>query len=91
MTIGADYTPREWARLGIYGALQEYHGDPKKEQTTAKRVMFALQRYNHDLHGELSTTISLNLVKKSLNPDQGADLADMGEWADWIINSFIKE
>lgn len=86
----ATHTPREWAKVTVYGALSRYRGDPKKEDITARWIATAIQRLADDETGQLlSPPDFINRIKKSLNPDQGADLADMGEWAEWIIESFL--
>lgn len=84
------HTPREWAKLTVYGALKNYHGDPKREDITARWIVLTIQRLADDERGELLDGVGMvDKVKRLLNPDQGADLADMGEHAEMIIDYFL--
>lgn len=84
------HTPREWAKLTVYGALKNYRGDPKREDITSRWITMTIQRLADDERGELLDGVGMvDKIKRLLNPDQGADLEDMGEWAEWIIESFL--
>lgn len=89
---GPTWTPRHWAKLGIYRALNKRTRGIISVSECASQMVWAVQRLAMDESGELLPKDDLHT--KALQcidpgPQQGTELADMGEWAEWIIDRFL--
>lgn len=87
---GTTWTPRHWAKLGIYRALSKWTRSEISGSECASQIVWAVQRFAMDATGELLEKDDLHgKALVAMDPQQGTDLADMGEWAEWIIDGFL--
>lgn len=90
---GVGWTPRHWAKIGIYRALQKWTTSQIDATECGSQIVWAVQRLSADTTGKLLEKDDLHT--KALQcidpgPQQGTELSDMGEWAEWVIDRFLR-
>lgn len=90
MTTRDNYkTPRDWAILAVYSALDGWRRG-LREVEIANQIYFALRRLYSDETGEsFHHDDPYNFIHYFMNPEMGAGLGDMGEWAEWIVDTAV--